>query len=249
MSSNETNAIDYYDKRWLEEQLTLSSEALLRLSRILWGFAYLARHDLGRVSGTPHHVGRICDLGCGSGRIASHLTEIGEVTGIDYSAVGIELAKRAFPKVHFEVGDVMAYLPPSPFDVVVSSEVIEHVPNKEAYAATCRNCLSDGGYLILTCPNGRYMRLNRSGTISNQPIEEWPTARQLLGLFRPSFDILFYDTFRTDYFHTGISRFTNSYKVRTLVNSMNFDAIYDEMLGRCGLGLYQVLIMQKKRSN
>lgn len=248
MGPSGENVTAYYDRRWGEEYKTVSSEALLRLSRILWGFAFLAQREHGGVTGAPLNVGRVCDLGCGSGWIASHLTRLGDVTGIDYSPGGIEVAKRSFPNVHFEVGDLTTYRPTTPFDVIVSSEVIEHVPSKALFAATCRDSLIRGGYMILTCPNGRYRRLNEGGAISNQPIEEWPTARELLSLFRPDFHILFYDTFRSDYFHHGVYRFMNSSKVRSVINSMGFDAAYDALLGRMNLGLYQFMIAQKKQT-
>jgi len=240
---------DYYDARWAEESKAITSEALLRLSRILWGFSYIEQRKNGRVTGAPFRAGRICDLGCGYGLIASHLTGLGDVSGVDYSPGGISTAKLAFPNIHFEVGDATTYRPTIPFDVVVSSEVIEHVPNKEMFVATCSESLVEGGYLILTCPNGRYKHLNAGGTISNQPIEEWPTPGELLRLFRRDFDIVLYDTFRTDYFRHGINRFANSYKVRKFVNAMNFDAAYDSLLGRFNLGLYQFLIAQKKSTN
>lgn len=51
--------------------------------------------------------GRIADLGCGPGGTVHHLTSRGlAATGIDLSPAQIAQARRAFPDLHFEVGDL-----------------------------------------------------------------------------------------------------------------------------------------------
>ena len=238
--------IAYYDSRWYQEQDKISSEEVLRISRLLWAFTFIAQREQGRISGAPLPTMRICDLGCGVGRVASCLAALGQVTGIDYSAKGIEVARRRFPSVDFQVADVTSYRVDESFDVVVSTEVIEHVPDKVAYSTTCREVLRPGGYLILTCPNGRYRQQNRDRKISDQPVEEWPTRRELQDLFAGDFDILFFDTFRTDYFNTGINRLINSYKLRSIIRHMSLSSLYDAFIGRMGSGLYQLMIAQRR---
>lgn len=39
------------------------------------------------------------------------------------------------------------------FDVVVSSEVIEHVNNVESFLSDCSDCVKHGGLLVITTPN------------------------------------------------------------------------------------------------
>lgn len=42
---------------------------------------------------------------------------------------------------------------PEQFDVVVASEVIEHVNNPETFMSHCCELVKPGGILIITCPN------------------------------------------------------------------------------------------------
>jgi 2-polyprenyl-3-methyl-5-hydroxy-6-metoxy-1,4-benzoquinol methylase len=44
----------------------------------------------------PDHP-RICDLGCGTGWLSHDLAKLGEVTGVDLSPDGVELAKQRWP--------------------------------------------------------------------------------------------------------------------------------------------------------
>ncbi len=59
-------------------------------------------------------AGPVADVGCGPGHIASHLAAAGaDVTGFDLTPGMIAEARRAFPDLDFEVGDLTA-LPPPP---------------------------------------------------------------------------------------------------------------------------------------
>ncbi len=50
----------------------------------------------------------VCDLGCGSGHIGAHLQSLGlEVIGIDLSPGMVGEARRRYPKVRYEVGDML----------------------------------------------------------------------------------------------------------------------------------------------
>ena len=74
---------------------------------------------------------RICDLGCGNGYMAAFLAQAGfDVLGVDASAKGIALAQENFPQAEFrqiELGGDLAQAIGSDFDLVISSDVIEHL--------------------------------------------------------------------------------------------------------------------------
>jgi SAM-dependent methyltransferase len=54
-------------------------------------------------------LGRACDLGCGPGHVGGYLAGRGlDVIGIDLSPALIEEARRLFPSLRFEVGDMLA---------------------------------------------------------------------------------------------------------------------------------------------
>ncbi|OGW83300.1 MAG: methyltransferase type 11 [Omnitrophica bacterium GWA2_52_8] len=52
------------------------------------------------------------------------------------------------------------------FNVVASFEVIEHVFSPRGFVASCRELLTPGGILLLTCPNGKGFDVQMLGTLS-----------------------------------------------------------------------------------
>ena len=107
---------------------------------------------------------RILDLGCGNGAV---LGTIGrrewELEGVDASLSGIAIAQRAYPGISFRVGDVTSdfeKLGPAAeyFDVVLSTEVIEHVYAPRQLAANAYKALRPGGEFIVTTPYHGYLK-------------------------------------------------------------------------------------------
>ena len=73
----------------------------------------------------------ILDAGCGNGYIAGQLSSMGHsVTAVDLSPDGIGLAREKWPSVCFQVAslyeNLTPWMPHGGWDLVVSSEVIEH---------------------------------------------------------------------------------------------------------------------------
>jgi 2-polyprenyl-6-hydroxyphenyl methylase/3-demethylubiquinone-9 3-methyltransferase len=106
---------------------------------------------------------RILDIGCGTGALCGEFRRRGcEVVGCDLSETGITLARRTFPGCRFErmgVGELsLQRLGEAPFDLVVSTEVIEHLyaPKKLAHAAF--EALRPGGRFIVTTPYHGYLK-------------------------------------------------------------------------------------------
>jgi 2-polyprenyl-3-methyl-5-hydroxy-6-metoxy-1,4-benzoquinol methylase len=104
---------------------------------------------------------RILDLGCGNGALCGHLSSEGfEVTGCDPSEEGIALARRAYPHIPFY--HLGAYDGPAPlgtdFDVVVSTEVIEHLFLPRSLPRFASGVLRSNGHLILSTPYHGYLK-------------------------------------------------------------------------------------------
>lgn len=97
----------------------------------------------------------ILDAGCGNGYNVGKLVSFGfVVTGIDISEDGILLARKVYPEGKFEIRSVyddLSYLETN-FDIVISSDVIEHLyfPNK--FMQNMNSVLKPGGFLILSTP-------------------------------------------------------------------------------------------------
>ncbi len=103
----------------------------------------------------------ILDAGCGNGAIAGKLADMGcQVTGIDFSEDGIAIARKAHPNVRFEVASVYDDLRSvvDEVDVVVSSEVIEHLYYPQRYLENIATIIRPGGAFILTTPYHGYLK-------------------------------------------------------------------------------------------
>ncbi|MCU0320626.1 MAG: class I SAM-dependent methyltransferase [Flavobacteriales bacterium] len=77
----------------------------------------------------PHKRSKILDIGCGSGQFGHYLQDKGypDYRGIDFSKQAIDMA-RSVCKFPFEVADALTpEVLDSPYDVVVSMEVLEHI--------------------------------------------------------------------------------------------------------------------------
>lgn len=77
-----------------------------------------------------------------------------QVTAIDLSMDGISIAKEKYPNVRFEVHSVYDDLSSliDEVDVVVSSEVIEHLYYPQRFLNNLYPTIREGEYLILTTP-------------------------------------------------------------------------------------------------
>lgn len=129
---------------------------------------------------------RILDVGCGRGWLTRLASVYGRCDGIDPVGSSIELARAYFPDLTFSVGTA-ADLPRSPgfqpYDVVIASEVIEHVEDKEAFVSDLVACLVPNGHVILTTPRGELFRPWLRLGYEHQPVEAWVSERELRALF------------------------------------------------------------------
>jgi 2-polyprenyl-3-methyl-5-hydroxy-6-metoxy-1,4-benzoquinol methylase len=105
-------------------------------------------------------VRSICDLGCGNGHIAGRLASLGyEVTGIDASRSGIQIAQRAYPNVTFVEALLDRELSGSKnFDLVISSDVIEHLYRPSDLLEAAFSLLKPSGHLLIGTPYHGYLK-------------------------------------------------------------------------------------------
>jgi 2-polyprenyl-6-hydroxyphenyl methylase/3-demethylubiquinone-9 3-methyltransferase len=106
---------------------------------------------------------RVLDLGCGNGYLAGQLLDRGYTTvGVDLSTSGIEICRRTYPKGRFELlradADVLKELGEPPFDVVVSTETIEHLYDPKSFVRGAYTALRPGGRFIVSTPYHGYVK-------------------------------------------------------------------------------------------
>ena len=77
---------------------------------------------------------RVLDLGCGNGELAADLATLAgaRVTGVDWSSAAVHAARERYaaPGLEFVEADVRSYVPPEPADIVVLSNVLEHIDDR-----------------------------------------------------------------------------------------------------------------------
>lgn len=101
-------------------------------------------------------VDKILDIGCGYGwTLAALQDKARELWGIDTDENALQKARRSYPRVHY-LHQTAAGLPfeEETFDVVILSEVIEHVgdENKQSVIDEAWRVLKPRGLLIFTAP-------------------------------------------------------------------------------------------------
>jgi 2-polyprenyl-6-hydroxyphenyl methylase/3-demethylubiquinone-9 3-methyltransferase len=106
---------------------------------------------------------RILDLGCGSGALLASLEGRGwERVGLDISASGIEMARATHPEVTFVLGDatgdLTSVLEHGSFDVVISTETLEHVQLPRRFLSNAYDALKPGGRLVISVPYNGYLK-------------------------------------------------------------------------------------------
>lgn len=98
----------------------------------------------------------ILDVGCGTGQsITIPLGEAGyKILGVDIDEESIRLAVDSNPysNVRFKAVDILKLA--NSFDVIIFSEVLEHLKKPEKFLATGEKLLKNDGIIIVTVPNG-----------------------------------------------------------------------------------------------
>jgi SAM-dependent methyltransferase len=137
------SAAQDYDSYYGEGNLAVPEFINRRLDEIIAGFA---RYRRG---------GRLLDVGCGAGTFLRAARRSGwEAVGVEVSATAAEHNRaEGFEVFNGELAE--ARYPEGEFDVVVLSEVLEHVPEPREMLREVLRVMRPGGLLWATTPNGR----------------------------------------------------------------------------------------------
>lgn len=143
---------DYYEDLWdrLPDELDLPD------------FELRSRFVLGEA----RRADRVLDLGCGDGSFTAALApNVAEVVGAEVAEAAVRRARRRHPALAFELVPIDGPLTfaEGAFDLVWSTEVIEHVADTARWLSEVRRVLAPAGRLLLTTPNHGRLRLALGG--------------------------------------------------------------------------------------
>jgi methionine biosynthesis protein MetW len=123
---------------------------------------------------------RVLDLGCGGGHNGALLKRAGarEVVGVELDAGAAAQARKRLDAV--VQGDLahldLAQLGDEPFDVILASDVLEHLADPEAVLARALTRLRPGGAVVVSLPNVAHVVV-----FANLLMKRWP--RRSSGIF------------------------------------------------------------------
>ncbi|MCA1616507.1 MAG: class I SAM-dependent methyltransferase [Acidobacteria bacterium] len=132
-----------YDEYYDAHNLSVPDFIHLRLAEIVAGFE-------------PYRgAGRLLDIGCGAGTVLEAARRAGwEAEGVEVSHPAVEHLRAAgFSVFHGELAE--ARYPADHFDVIVASEVLEHLPDPRVLLREAARVLRPGGLLWATTPHSR----------------------------------------------------------------------------------------------
>lgn len=97
----------------------------------------------------------ILDAGCGDGIHLNILTKVkgAEIYGVDYNHLRVERAKIEFPQAKIFKGDLTNLHINNKFDIVLCSQVLEHIEEDDKVLENLYKSIKNRGILILGVPN------------------------------------------------------------------------------------------------
>lgn len=126
-----------------------------------YAYAERRRHALELIQRAVAPPARVLDIAAAQGNFTLALAEAGyEVTWNDLRADLADYVrlKQERGVVHFAPGNAFDLGFGAEFDVVLITEVIEHVAHPDAFLRKAGGLVKPGGHVVMSTPNGRYFR-------------------------------------------------------------------------------------------
>jgi 2-polyprenyl-3-methyl-5-hydroxy-6-metoxy-1,4-benzoquinol methylase len=129
----------------------------------------------------------VLDVGCGNGELLALLHEafpsVSTLVGVDLSPDQVERNARRLAGMEFFAMDVQRDAIDRTFDLVVCSEVIEHLDDPRAAVKNLARMVRPGGRLLVTCPTGTMYATERHfGHVRHPKAEELSAWAREAGL-------------------------------------------------------------------
>ena len=132
-------------------EVTSAPDPLAHLAEredVYWGIRQYIDSKAGRKL-------KILEIGSGLGYLTYSLSKRGhDAVGLELSETAVDAATKRYGP-HYLCGELVAYSKTSgeKYDLVVATELIEHVPDVRAFLGAAVRLLQPGGDVVLTTPN------------------------------------------------------------------------------------------------
>ncbi len=119
-----------------------------------WKFGNFSRIKLKKIRPLLLKRKNLLDVGCGDGSFYEGIKDIPlKYTGIDISGVQVNVArKKGLTAVKHDLTTPWPFKS-NAFDVIIASEIIEHVFDTDFFLQECKRVLTKNGTLVITTPN------------------------------------------------------------------------------------------------
>lgn len=99
----------------------------------------------------------VLEIGCAKGGFKESLRGDAEIWGIEPNAAAADVAQaRGYRMLVGTYDDVASQIPDHYFDLLVCNDVIEHMPDHDAFLVRVKQKLKPGAVLVGSIPNVRY---------------------------------------------------------------------------------------------
>jgi 2-polyprenyl-6-hydroxyphenyl methylase/3-demethylubiquinone-9 3-methyltransferase len=103
----------------------------------------------------------ILDVGCAQGTLALLLAERGHhVTAVDLRPAFLDYARSRYERgdIQFLAANVLENDIPGDYELIYANQIVEHLVYPDQLLLRLRGCLKPGGKLVMTTPNGDYIK-------------------------------------------------------------------------------------------
>jgi len=107
----------------------------------------------------PKEYSKVLEIGCAEGDFRRNLDQNCEYWGIEpISSIAKNAKDHLYKVLNGTFEEVYDQLPNNYFDLVICNDVIEHMPDHDAFLQTIKRKLTKHGYIVGSIPNVRYVK-------------------------------------------------------------------------------------------
>ncbi|OFY63556.1 MAG: hypothetical protein A2V64_05840 [Bacteroidetes bacterium RBG_13_43_22] len=193
---------------------------------------------------------KILEIGSGLGYLTYSLIDAGyNVTGMDVSQTAVNQAINSYGD-YYICEDLFEYsrLAPESFDIVILTEVVEHVNNPLKFIKLIFRLLKPGGRTIITTPNKSFYPQGVIWASDLPPVHCWWLSEDSMNYIAKKLDvnisfINFRDYYKMNYHITGTRSLLENRLPKPFFNSDG--VLIKEARSKSGLKSYIQLILIK----